>query len=116
MIAFRKAHPTICRSVFWRDDIRWHGVNSAPDLSFHSQTLAYYLNGASVQDSDLYVMINGFAEALSFTICDGFRKPWMRVVDTSLVSPNDICLPGNEVQVQGSKYTVQARSIVVLMQ
>jgi len=116
MIAFRKAHPTICRSVFWRDDIRWYGVNSAADLSFHSQTLAYYLNGASVQDADLYVMINGFAEPLSFTICDGFRKPWMRVVDTSLASPDDICLPDSEVQVQGSKYTVQARSIVVLMQ
>jgi isoamylase len=116
MIAFRKAHPTICRSVFWRDDIRWHGVNSAPDLSFHSHTLAYYLSGASEQDADLYVMINGFAEPLSFTICDGFRKPWMRVVDTSLASPNDIRLPGNEVQVQGSKYAVQARSIVVLLQ
>jgi len=116
MIAFRKAHPTICRSVFWRDDIRWHGVNSETDLSFHSHTLAYYLRGASVQDADLYVMINGFAEPLSFTICDGFRKPWMRVVDTSLASPDDICLPGNEVQVQGSKYRVQARSIAVLMQ
>ena len=116
MIVFRKAHPTICRSVFWRDDIRWHGVNSETDLSFHSHTLAYYLGGASVQDADLYVMINGFAEPLSFTICDGFRKPWMRVVDTSLTSPDDICLPGNEVQVHGSKYTVQARSIAVLMQ
>jgi isoamylase len=116
MIAFRKAHPTFCRSVFWRDDIRWHGVDSAADLSFHSQTLAYYLNGASVQDAGLYVMINGFAEPLSFAICDGFQKPWMRVIDTSLVSPNDICLPGTEVQVQGSKYTVQARSIAVLMQ
>jgi isoamylase len=116
MIAFRKAHPTFCRSVFWRDDIRWHGVDSAADLSFHSQTLAYYLNGASVQDAGLYVMINEFAEPLSFAICDGFQKPWMRVIDTSLVSPNDICLPGTEVQVQGSKYTVQARSIAVLMQ
>lgn len=116
LIAFRKAHPTICRSVFWRDDIRWRGVNSATDLSFHSHTLAYYLSGASVQDADLYVMINGFAEPLRFTICDGYRKPWMRVVDTSLASPDDICIPGNEVQVQESKYTVQARSIAVLMQ
>jgi isoamylase len=116
MIAFRKAHPTICRSVFWRDDIRWYGVGSAPDLSFHSQTLAYYLNGTSLQDVDLYVMVNGFAEPLTFTICDGFRKPWLRVVDTSLAPPNDVCEPGDEVQIQGSKYTVQARSTVVLMQ
>ena len=26
MIAFRKAHPSICRSRFWRDDVRWYGV------------------------------------------------------------------------------------------
>ena len=25
MIAFRKAHPTICRSRFWREEIRWRG-------------------------------------------------------------------------------------------
>src|SRR5262249_12588603 len=23
LLAFRKAHPTLCRSRFWRDDVRW---------------------------------------------------------------------------------------------
>src|SRR4029077_5840077 len=27
MIAFRKAHPTIGRQTFWRDDITWHGTD-----------------------------------------------------------------------------------------
>jgi isoamylase len=116
MIAFRKAHPTICRSRYWREEIRWRGVDSTTDLSYHSQSLAYYLKGTSQKDIDLYVMINAFTEPLSFPIFDGLQKPWSRVVDTSLDSPSDICPPGCEVTVVGSKYVVQPRSIVVLTQ
>jgi isoamylase len=116
MIAFRKAHPTICRSRFWRDEIRWRGVGPTTDLSYHSRSLAYFLNGHSQQDVDLYVMINAYTEPLSFTIFDGLQKPWSRIVDTSLASPEDICAPGREVSIIGSKYLVQPRSIVVLMQ
>ena len=116
MIAFRKAHPTICRSRYWREEIRWRGVDSTTDLSYHSQSLAYYLRGTSQKDIDLYVMINAFTGSLSFPIFDGLQKPWSRVVDTSLDSPSDICPPGCEVPVVGSKYLVQPRSIVVLTQ
>jgi len=116
MIAFRKAHPTICRSRFWREDIRWRGVEASIDLSYYSQTIAYYLSGKSQNDSDLYVMVNAYAEPLRFTIFDGLHKPWFRVVDTGLASPHDICAPGDEAQVIGSTYPVKARSIVVLIQ
>ncbi|MEA3145561.1 MAG: isoamylase [Verrucomicrobiota bacterium] len=116
MISFRKAHPTICRSRFWREEIRWRGVGPTTDLSYHSKSLAYYLNGKSQQDLDLYVMINAHTEPLSFTIFDGLQKPWCRVVDTSFESPQDILPPGNEVTIVGSKYLVEARSIVVLTQ
>ena len=68
MIAFRKAHPSIARSRFWREDVRWYGVNQAPDLSFDSHTLAYCLHGSSQGDVDLYVMINAFWEDLDFAI------------------------------------------------
>jgi isoamylase len=116
MIAFRKAHPTICRSRFWRQDVRWRGVEATTDLSYHSQSLAYYLNGKSQNDADLYVMINAFTEPLTFPIFDGQQRPWSRIVDTSFDSPNDICAPGSEVPIRGSKYVVQPRSIVVLTQ
>ena len=116
MIAFRKAHPTICRSRFWREDIRWRGVEASIDLSYHSQTIAYYLNGKSQGDVDLYVMINAYTGPLRFTIFDGLHKPWFRVVDTSVASPHDINVPGDEMQIIGSTYLVQPRSIVVLMQ
>jgi isoamylase len=116
MIAFRKAHPSICRSKFWREEIRWRGVGPTTDLSYHSQSLAYYLSGKSQQDFDLYVMINAYTEPLNFTIFDGLQKPWSRVVDTSFESPEDILGPGSEVTVIGSKYRVKPRSIVVLTQ
>ena len=40
-IAFRKAHPSVGRSRFWRDDVRWHGVGAAPDLSADSRSLSF---------------------------------------------------------------------------
>jgi glycogen operon protein len=116
MIAFRKMHPTICRSRFWRKDIRWRGISPSIDMSYHSQSLAYYLSGESQEDVDLYVMINAHDQPLRFSIVDGQHKPWFRAVDTGLDSPNDICEPENEAQVIGSKYLVQSRSIVVLVQ
>jgi isoamylase len=116
MIPFRKAHPTLCRSRFWREDVRWRGVGNAVDLSFPSRSLAFYLQGGEYDDVDLYVMINAYTEPLTFTICDGFYKPWFRVIDTSRPSPFDILEPGHEEQVVGSQRIVPAHSVTVLAQ
>src|SRR4029450_11419116 len=45
MIAFRKAHPSIGRATFWREDVTWHGVNGSVDLGSESRCLAYHLRG-----------------------------------------------------------------------
>jgi isoamylase len=71
MIAFRKAHPSLCRSRFWRDDIRWFGVDGPVDLSHESRSLAFCVHGASQGDDDVYVMVNGYWETLDFTVPDG---------------------------------------------
>jgi glycogen operon protein len=68
MVAFRKAHPTLGRSRFWRGDVRWYGVGPSTDMGDHSHTLAYALHGASQGDDDLYVMINAYHEPLTFTV------------------------------------------------
>ena len=44
MIAFRKAHPSLARSRFWREDVRCYGVNREPDLSWQSHSLAFALH------------------------------------------------------------------------
>ena len=115
MIAFRKAHPSLCRSRFWREDVSWHGQGAQVDQSAGSRTLAFFLRGASQQDSDLYTMINASAEDLTFEIQHGPPRSWRRVVDTSLSSPDDIAGPGREVPLESSEYLVKSRSIVVLM-
>ena len=115
MIAFRKAHPSLCRSRFWREDIRWYGVGPEVDLSYQSHSVAFCLQGASQQDDDVYVMINAYWEDLAFTIQDGPANQWRRVIDTSLDSPQDFCEPGTELPVAAQRSIVNARSIVMLL-
>jgi glycogen operon protein len=115
MIAFRKSHPSLGRSRFWREDVLWYGVGEAPDISFDSHTLAFCLHGASQNDDDLYVMINSFWQELTFRVQEGQASDWRRVVDTSLPSPSDFCEPGGEQPLQSLNYKVGPRSIVVLI-
>jgi glycogen operon protein len=114
MIAFRKAHPSIARRHYWRDDIRWYGTERAVDMSDGSRCLAYCLHGASQGDSDIYVMVNGSPLDEHFGIHEGAMGQWNRVVDTALSPPDDICEPGDERLVRSSFYQVRPRSVVVL--
>ncbi len=115
MIAFRKAHPTLCRSRFWRESVRWYGTGREVDMSPESRHLAYYLDGTTEGDDDLYVMINADKRDLTFTIHEGQPQRWRRVIDTSRKSPYDICTPGTEAVIRSGKYVVKGRSIVVLI-
>jgi isoamylase len=115
MIAFRKAHPSLCRSRFWREDIRWYGVGSTVDMSAESHTLAFSLSGASQGDADLYVMINAYWEDLPFGIQEEPWDGWTRVVDTALESPEDFREAGRERPLTSGTYLVKARSVVVLL-
>jgi isoamylase len=58
MIAFRKAHPSIGRSIFWDADVRWYGVSADQDQSYPSHTRAFFLRGERLQDADIYAMVN----------------------------------------------------------
>jgi len=115
MIAFRKAHPSLARGRFWREDVCWYGVGREPDLSYDSRSLAFALHGASQRDDDLYVMINAYWEALDFQVQEGTNAQWRRVADTSLDSPLDFLEPGGESPLQSLHYRVAARSIVILI-
>ena len=113
MIGFRKSHPSLCRSRFWREDISWYGVGRSVDLSPDSRSLAFCLHGASQGDDDIYVMVNGYWQALPFEIQEGRADDWARVVDTDQPSPLDFSEP--ELPLQESRYQVEPRSIVVLV-
>jgi glycogen operon protein len=111
MIAFRKKHPSLSRSRFWREDVSWYGVGRTPDLSYDSRSLAFCLHGASQKDDDIYVMINAYWEPLNFTIQEGTIQDWVRIIDTGLTSPEDFSEQGRPVQQMS--YEVAPRSIVV---
>ena len=114
MIAFRKANPSLCRSRFWRDDVKWHGTDWDVDLSSQSRCLAFFLDGSATDSRDLYVMLNSDSQQRTFRLCRRGRHHWRRFVDTSLPSPYDICEPGTQVPLRGHEYEVSPRSIVVL--
>ena len=113
MIAFRKSHPSLCRSRFWREDISWYGIGPTVDLSPDSRSLAFCLHGASQGDDDIYVMINAYWRELQFQIQEGAPQDWARIVDTDLPSPHDFSECG--LSLQQSIYQVAPRSIVVLI-
>jgi glycogen operon protein len=115
MIAFRKAHPSIARSQYWREDVRWFGrTGPEVDLSPEGQALAYFLNGARLNDDDIYVMVNAGADEAWFHVQEGKAHEWLLVVDTGLPSPLDIAGPDEKRLLESSDYPVKARSVVVL--
>jgi len=113
MISFRKRHPSLSRSRFWREDVTWYGTQEKADLSYDSHSLAFCLHGASQDDDDIYVMMNAYWESLEFQIQEGKVQEWMRIVDTSLASPDDFSERGEALP--GGGYSVAPRSVVVLL-
>jgi len=113
MIAFRKSHPSLCRSRFWREDISWYGIGPTVDLSPDSHSLAFCLHGASQGDDDIYVMINAYWEPLRFVVQEGTSEDWVRIVDTNLPSPEDLSECG--VPLQQLTYRLAPRSLAVLL-
>jgi isoamylase len=113
MIGFRKAHPSLGRSRFWREDVSWYGAGPMVDLTHDSHSLAFCLHGASQGDDDIYVMINAYWEESEFHVQEGEAQEWKRIVDTDLLSPDDFS--DHIVPLEQAKYVVAPRSIVVLV-
>lgn len=114
MIAFRKAHPSIGRSTFWREDVSWFGPDGPVDFGPESRRLAYILRGASMGDDDLYVMINAHWEDKHFQVPQSQPSDWLRVIDTARSDPDDFAETGREEKMKQPDYLVRGRSVVLL--
>ncbi len=112
-IAFRKAHPSIARHRFWREDVAWYGSEGAPDWSGESRDFAWFLSGEAEADNDLYVISNASPEAKTFTIQR--PGPWRVVADTARPSPEDFFPHGDGPLLDEERYRAEGRSTVVLM-
>ena len=115
MIAFRKEHPSIGRLTFWRDDVSWFGPDGKVDFGEESHCLAYLLRGASVDDDDLYVMINSHWNDHNFILPSVNPSEWLIAIDTGQSSPGEIFEPGFEPGHISGSYLVRERSVVVLL-
>jgi glycogen operon protein len=113
LITFRKQHPSLCRSRFWRDDVKWFGTQGNVDLSFESRSLAYFLDGQAEGDNDFYVMINAHWEQRTFTFMQ--NGPWKRVIDTQLDSPDEFLEPSGFQPIGANEYNLRGRSVAVFI-
>lgn len=98
--------------------IQWHGVQlNRPDWGNASRSLAltvYCMRGTC----RFHFMLNAFWEPLTFELPkDRHQRQtrWLRVIDTYLPSPDDICEPELAPLHSEPTYEVQARSVVVLL-
>jgi isoamylase len=130
MIALRKRHPALRRRSFFHGtgpkdefepDVIWYG--QTPDLPAFTelgQTLAFVLDGSQTgrePDCDFYVACNGDLMPETFCIPPSpSGRPWGRVVDTALPSPQDILEQedGPVVPVQ-SGYVLQSFAMLILI-
>ena len=114
-IAFRRAHPSLARSRFWREDVQWYDMGPRCEHSPEASRLAFCLHGSSENDADLYAMINASQEAVTLRIQEGAATEWRRAIDTSRPSPDDFRVPGEEARLESHEYRVNARSVVVFL-
>jgi isoamylase len=92
-------------------DIQPHGITlNHPDLRPDSHSLAVTVR-ATRAAATLHAMFNAYWEPLTFELP---RASWRRWIDTYREAPDDVS-DGVAPPVAGSTYTVQARSLVVLV-
>jgi glycogen operon protein len=96
--------------------IVWHGVKvNQPDWSHFSHTIAFTVRSLS-EKMEYHFMINAFSKSLFFELpIPTAGKSWKRWIDTSLESPDDICLWHDASLTEEKEYNVFAYSIVVLI-
>jgi isoamylase len=97
--------------------IEWHGIElGKPDWSDESHSLAFAIRSSS-SSQVRYIAINSYWKPLQFElppVTCGPASGWLRLIDTSLPSPYDIVEETMALPVNGPKYLVNPRSIVVL--
>lgn len=103
LLALRHRHPVLAQAEWWGEAVQFFGPSGDLDTSSDSRSLAWAVG-------DLYVIANSWWEPLTFTI--QVPGPWRRVVDTALVSPDDIVPAG--APVPDPTYDVAARTVVIL--
>jgi glycogen operon protein len=98
-------------------EIRAHGVRlNKPDLSADSHSLAFTVRNKR-RAVTFHVMCNAYWEPLTFDLPHPGPEVgacWRQWIDTSRDAPADVCDSPPATPVEGTSYTVHARSLAVL--
>jgi glycogen operon protein len=133
MVAFRRRHAAFMRPEFYTG--RDGSYNAIPDIMWFDEEgktpvwdklgpcLALRMDGSKAEilndkdDNDFFIMFNSGLDPAVFRLVNApEKKIWVRAVDTSLNSPEDIRLPGHEKPLAAqNRYEVKARSVVILI-
>ncbi|MEM7533978.1 MAG: glycogen debranching protein GlgX [Chloroflexota bacterium] len=128
LIAFRQAHPILRRVTFLEDSqVRWYNAKSeSATWAEADKLLMCVMSGAKEHidaaesdtgdDVDLLMIFNADTDGHDIGILPSPNgQPWGRLMDTALDAPDDI-VAGKPIHLvdNGSLYTVQPRSTVVL--
>jgi glycogen operon protein len=120
LIALRKRHPSLRRTRFLNGksanrsaEIHWYGESlDAPDWeNSRACVLCFTLLGVAPQEPALHVMINMAPTVRKLPLPDAAERSWRRLVDTTLVAPDDVVPAG--VGVPSSHYLLGPHGIAV---
>ena len=124
LIAFRMRRDVVLdrerltlNELLGRARIEWHGVElGRPDWSEDSHSLAFTITSLRGR-SRLHAMLNAFWEPLRFALPQASEqgRAWLRWVDTSLPSPQDLVEWNEAPALADAHYLVQPRSLVLLV-
>ena len=125
MTSFRRRNSIVSRRNFFTGeanerglrDVAWHGCKlNLPGWSDPGSSVLAFTMGGFSGESDLHAMLNMSGADLEFEIPRVPGRSWRQAVDTSLPSPEDIAVAGDEIEVKpDDRYRVNAHSVVVLI-
>ena len=124
MIDFRKRCPMLQRDTFALDGetgfhVTWHGSKRmSADWSPESRSVAMQWTQIHKDGSveDLHFIAHAHWDDCEFELPDIGDRAWLRLVDTSLPSPNDIADEGAEFPLSAQEsYFVRARSVAIFI-
>jgi glycogen operon protein len=116
MIQLRKKHFAVSRDQFVTR-VTWHGAKVGdPDWTGQKRMLAFQLHG-TVGSPDFHVMFNAHWEWQRFQVPPvAGSRGWHRLVDTNLLSPEDIVEDKDAIPLRpADHYVLAPRSTVILI-
>ena len=123
LIRFRKEHNQLrrdhfdVRSVNGVPEMSWHGLEfNKPDWSDEARWLAVHYAPTGETNRQIYILFNQDSRPREFQLPPLSKGHWLRMMDTSLPSPDDFADSEKKLQqIKQFRYNAAAHSTVLLV-